>query len=284
MSSTAVNPNYDKRKLRRELKRMREEAGLLQREVADAMDWSPTKVIRIESGAVNISTNDLKALMNLYGVTAASKVDEILAASRASRRPPWWSEYSDFVSPNFAQRLGYEASAAELFIAHPAVVPALLQTPDYARSVITSFFQDDVDRRTELRMRRQSIFERTEPPQANFVVGEAALHIQVGGRQVMRAQLERLLEVADRDHVNLGIIRFEMGSHPGMIGPFDVMAYDDGDGDVVSFETPLGLTLIREEAGIVSKYRRTFSDLKRIATYGNEATDLIKGLIRNTAR
>lgn len=280
MDTTFVNPSNDQRKLKLALRHKRDEAGLLQREVADAMDWSASKVVRIENGTVRISTNDLKALLNLYRVESA-EAERIIALAKASRRPPWWSEFSDVVSPEFAQQLGLESSASRLFIFYSTVVPGLLQTPEYAQAIISNFVPDDVARLVNLRMRRQEIFARPEPPEARFILGEAALHIQVGGPQILRAQLERLLELMKESQITIEIIPFTAGAHSGMIGPFEVMGFDDGDGDVAAFESPTGLTLIREEVGIVSKYRRTFEALSGIAAKGDDAVTRINRLIKD---
>jgi len=279
VNTTFVNPSNDQRKLKLVLRHKRDETGLLQREVAEAMDWSPSKVVRIENGTVRISTNDLKALLNLYRVGPA-EVEEIIALAKASRRPPWWSEFADLVSPEFGQQLGFESSASRLFNFYSTVVPGLLQTPEYAQAIISNFVKDDIARLVNLRMRRQEIFVRPEPPQAHFIMGEAALHIQVGGPQILRAQLERLLDLMKQSQITIEIIPFTAGAHSGMIGPFEVLGFDDGDGDVAVFESPTGLTLIREEVGIVSKYRQTFEALSGISAKGDDAVARINKLIK----
>lgn len=284
MSRNTINPIFERRKLRKEVRRLRELVGLTQQDVADAMDWSLSKVVRIENGAVKISTTDLKALLQHYGVTDPERVESILATAKASRLPPWWAEFRDLVTPKFAQQLEYESSASELYVAYNTVVPGLLQTRDYARAVISNFQPHaSVSRLVDLRMRRPQIFDREDPPEANFILGEAALRIQVGGRHVLREQLEHLLALMARDRISIEIIPFEAGAHPGMIGPFELMLFDDGEGDVASFESPNAFTIIREEPGIVSEYRETFESLRNIAVKDGVAEELIKGIIGSLA-
>ena len=280
MSNTA-NPHYHRRKLRRILRRAREARGLLQRDVAHRMDWSPSKVIRIESGAVKVSTNDLKALLALYGIMDAELIEDILATAKASRLPPWWNEFIDLVDTEFARQLGYEASAAELFIVYNSVIPGLLQTRSYATNILKTFQPgEDLSRRVDLRLRRQGLYDRQEPPKVNFILGEAALHVEVGGPQVLRDQLLHLIEIIDSGKANIEIIPFSEGSHPGLIGPFELMAFDDGDGDVVAFETPVTFTILREEPGVVSAYRETFEAMRELTIKGDAARQFIQDLIR----
>lgn len=278
--STFANPHYFRRKLRTRLRRAREARGLLQREVAAAMDWSPSKVIRIENGGVKVSTNDLKALMTLYGITDNASIEDILATAKASRLPPWWNEYIDLVDPDFGQQLGFEASASQLYIVYNSVIPGLLQTRRYATSILETFQPGkDLRRLVDLRLRRQELYDRPEPPEVNFILGEAALHVEVGGPEVLRDQLLHLIEVMDSGKATIEIIPFSEGSHPGLIGPFELMAFDDGDGDVVSFETPVTFTIIKEEPGIVSAYRKTFEAMREKTIKGDDARQYIQQLI-----
>src|SRR6266545_1876159 len=133
--TTIEGQTVRRRRLRSELRRVRETASLTQDQVATAMDWSLSKVIRIENGAVGISTNDLKALLDLYGVTERRRVDDLvgLAQSARQRARAWWSAYRSVISPQYLTYLGYEAEASAIRQFHAAVVPALSQTEAYAR-------------------------------------------------------------------------------------------------------------------------------------------------------
>jgi transcriptional regulator with XRE-family HTH domain len=278
--STTANPIFERRRLRLLLRRLREELGLSREEAARAMGWSASKLTRIELGDVKISTRDLNALVAFYQVTDSARLEEIQAIAKASRMPAWWSEFRDLVSPKFAQQLEYEASASKLYIVYNSVIPGLLQTREYARAVIANFQpEENISRLVDLRMRRQQIFDRDNPPEANFIVGEAALHSRVGGVEVMREQLNRLLALMEHERINIEIVPFKAGAHPGMIGPFEVMAFDDGEGDVASFESPTAFTIIREEPGIASEYRGVYESLQRQTLKDDDAADYIRKLI-----
>ncbi|MGH3977188.1 MAG: Scr1 family TA system antitoxin-like transcriptional regulator, partial [Pseudonocardiaceae bacterium] len=138
MSRTvSLDPAIHRRRLRSELRNAREAAGMTQRDVAAAMDWSQSKLIRIESGAVNISTNDLRALLHHYNVDS-TRIDALVDVARAGREMTRWSIYKDVASPELIAFLGYESSASIIRTFEPFLVPGLLQTEEYARTVISS--------------------------------------------------------------------------------------------------------------------------------------------------
>jgi len=174
--STRENPTFHHWKLHHNMKDLREKhPGLHQRAVAGAMGWSEAKLMRIETGHVKISAKDRDALLKYYDADAAT-VAEIVATWNASRRLPWWSEYADLVTPEFALQLGFESSAFTLDQYYSTVIPGLLQTPDYAREVLSQWVPEgDVQRQVELRMRRQESFEREDAPKATFILDEPAL-------------------------------------------------------------------------------------------------------------
>lgn len=129
------DPTIPRRRLRSELRKAREAANMSQRDVAAAMDWSASKLIRIESGAVNISTNDLRALLHHYGIEG-DRIATLVELARAARGQTPWAIYRDVASPEYIAFLGYESSASVIRNFEPMLVPGLLQTEDYARTVI----------------------------------------------------------------------------------------------------------------------------------------------------
>ncbi|MEY9928098.1 transcriptional regulator with XRE-family HTH domain [Catenulispora sp. GP43] len=280
--SSFTNPSYERLRLRRFIRAERVARDLRLIDVATAMNWSESKAIRIESGAVKIGTNDLKALLAYYGIDDAQTVAEVLAMAKASRARPWWHEYLDVINPVFASLLGYESSATRLSIVHNSVAPGLLQTSEYAKAILLEFASKaDVSRLTDLRMQRQAIFQREDPPQATFILGEAALRSQVGDATVLRNQLKLLLDRMDCEHTTIELVPFKVGAHPGMLGPFTIMSFDEGEEDVATFESPTGFTLIREQADVTNKYRHTFEGLREITLKGDEAAQFINRVIRD---
>src|SRR5947209_12098204 len=173
-----VDPAVQRLKLRKELKRARDTADLRQSDVAKAMEWSQSKVIRIENGDVRVSISDLKALLNFYGVSDHEKVSELLALARSSRTPSFYDQYNSLVMPGFRDYLGYEASASVIRHFDPLLVAGLLQTEQYARSVFAGMSNmppHRANRLWKLRQQRQISVNRENPPEMLYVLDEGTL-------------------------------------------------------------------------------------------------------------
>ncbi len=266
------DPTIHRRRLRNELRRAREDAHSTQKEVTTAMDWSTSKLIRIESGTVNISTNDLRALLTFYGVTP-DRVDELVQLARAAREVTPWSPWRNVVSPEYLAFLGYESSASIIRNFEPVLIPGLVQTEEYARAVIETIEpQDKVEPLVDLRMQRQELLVRTNPPKLNFILDEAVIRRRVGGTDVMRRQIRRLLEVSQQAHITVRVVSFEHGMYPRLRVPYVLFEFQaDEDEDVLYVENPLGESIIREnspeERGPVTppNYLNFFWEIEQIA-------------------
>ncbi|AHI00443.1 helix-turn-helix transcriptional regulator [Kutzneria viridogrisea] len=278
-----VSPVVLQRRLRTELRRSRQQAGQTLKEVAEALDWSLSKVIRIETGAVGISTTDLKALLGQLGVTDAERVRELVGAAKASQRQEWWSAYRGVLDQQFLTYLGYEDAASRIRVCQGLQLPGLLQTEDYARAVIRLYTSDPelVELGVQVRMRRQQLWERATPPETVFALDEAVLRRWVGGPEVTRAQLYRLLELDARDNVSLRVLPFSLGAHPGLRGSFTIMEFPDEEQDfAVLLEQPGGDVLIRENPEETSTYVETFAELEALAhPPGSGLTEVIERVL-----
>lgn len=246
------DPSIHKRRLRSELRKARERAGLTQKDVAQAMDWSTSKLIRIETGTVNISTNDLRALLNLYGMPM-DRTKSLIELAKAAREMPRWNTYRDVASPAFVAFLGYESSAKIVRNFEPLLVPGLLQTEEYARTVIGVVQADkpqNVDALVDLRVQRQEVLTR-EPPttQFHFILDEAAIRRRVGGTEVTRRQLEHLRQAAELPNVTLRIVPFDAGMYARLRVPYVHLEFpEDEDEDLLYLEDPSGAHyLLRED-------------------------------------
>src|SRR5574341_251305 len=208
MAARGPDPMVHRRRLRSELRRVREAAGFTQRDVARAMDWSLSKLIRIETGAVSITTNDLRALLTHYGINEPERVEGLIEVARASRERSWWSGYREVASQDYVTFLGYESSASVIRNFEPLLVPGLLQTEEYAREVIRAIQgEDHVDALVDLRMyRQQTLLERDEPPSTHFILDEAVIRRSVGGPDVMRRQLRHLAQLAERPNITVRVV------------------------------------------------------------------------------
>ena len=275
--SPAPDARIQRRRLQRDLRRIREAAGQSQRQAADAMDWSLSKLIRIETGSVAISISDLKALLLHYNVDDSAEVERLVEMARASKdRRAWWNTYRDATSPQYMSFVAYESAASRIFQFEPLLIPGLLQQEDYARALMQAIAGAATDERVqewvELRMRRQEeVFERTDPPEIVFVLDEAVLHRRVGGADTMRRQLQHLKHMlATEKNVTIEIIPFSEGAHPGLKGPMVIMQFpDDEDEDILYVENNRGDMISREEEKELIPAHKTFERLREIASRGN---------------
>ena len=260
------SPLVQRRRLRTELKKARQTSGLTQEKVASEMDWSLSKIIRIESASSGISANDLKALLQLYGVKDPGQVDSLVALARAARERSWWSAYRDVAPQQLLQLTEYESAAQVIRQFETMFVPGILQTEDYARAVIDNYYEEGLSSNqlralVELRTRRQDVIDAEDPPSFHFILDEAAIRRLVGGPSIMRRQLRRLIEVADRPNISLEVIPFSAGLHPGMKGPFEIIEFaDPSDSEIVYLESPRG-DIFSDVPEETSKYREDFARL-----------------------
>ena len=269
-----------RRRLRVELKRMRGTAGLTQRDVAQALDWSPSKVIRIESGKVGISVTDLRALVGLYGERVDSYQDELESLARGSKRQPF-ADYRDILPADTIRFFGYESSASLIRQVHPLLIPGLLQTEDYTRALLQAFGteQSVIDRVVESRRERQEVLDREQPPKIFTIVDEAVLRRRVGGTDVMTRQLEHLLRLADRSWVSIQVVPFLAGAYETIQGPFVHLEFPDAnDPDVVFLDTRQGGTFI-DDAEVTGSYQEVFLGLEDLASRPEQLAEYVSRTI-----
>jgi transcriptional regulator with XRE-family HTH domain len=234
------DPTIHRRRLRSELRKAREAVAKTQRETAKAMDWSMSKLIRIETGDVRISTNDLRALLAYYEISP-ERTAVMLEVAKAAREPARWSRYRDVASPEYLAFLGYESSASIIRNFEPILVPGLLQTEEYARTVILQVEDEDikkVDALVDLRVERQEILVRESPPDLHFIIDESVIRHIVGGHEIMRRQLLHLRELAALPHMHIRIATFELGVYARMRVPYVIFEFEaPQDEDVLYIET-----------------------------------------------
>jgi transcriptional regulator with XRE-family HTH domain len=264
----AQDAMMQRRRLKSELRRIRAKAGFRQQDVAEAMDWSLSKLIRLESSG-KVATSDLRALLQHYKIVDQKEIERFVAMARASKEEGWWSKYREATSPEFLTFLGYEYSASAIYQFEPLLIPGQLQDKEYAREVLAAYGGPATSARleewVELRLERQyELFERPSPAEMNFVLDEAALRRWVGGRDVMRRQLKRLREFAARDHVTIDVVPFRAGAHPGMKGPFEILEFSEFD-DVLYLENSRGSMISRDKPDEIETYRESFDQLQRLA-------------------
>jgi transcriptional regulator with XRE-family HTH domain len=286
--NAAPSPLVQRRRLRTELRRARAEARLTQEQVANAMDWHPSKVVRIENGEVGVRTNDLRALLSLYEIHDPDRTDELIELARVSREASWWrKEYRDYISDQYLQLIEYEEAASVVRTYEPLLVPGLLQTEEYAAAIMRELADSDtpaelIRTRIEIRLiRQQHLLEQAAPPTLICVLDESAIRRLIGERDVALGQMARLIDLANRPNITIEIVPFTAGLHRGMLESFTVLEFPDPeDSDVLFRETSRDMIFSRGEDEPTIGYREVFEHLRHISLgpAGTLAylTDLVK--------
>jgi transcriptional regulator with XRE-family HTH domain len=271
------DPNVQRRRLKTALREHREHAGLTQRGVAAAVDWSPSKLIRIETGIHGISVTDLQALLHLYGVTDKNTTGNLKELARASRGKPWWHEYRDIVSTQFATYLGYESSASSLTAFHPYMVPGLLHTEEYGAALLELLGNPERTRRiVDLKTKRQQQLLADPDIQVVFILNEEALYRQIGGRDTMRRQLQHIRDMAGLPNVTVIIVPFTAGAHPGLCGSFTMVRIHELDEKVVFLESMNGDQLLKDGQEDIKRYDTYVGELNQCALAREDGDALLK--------
>jgi transcriptional regulator with XRE-family HTH domain len=265
----AQDAMMQRRRLKSELRRIRKKAGFRQQDVAEAMDWSLSKLIRLESSG-KIATSDLRALLQHYKIADQKEIERLVVMARASKEEGWWSKYREATSQEFLTFLGYEYSASVIYQFTPLLVPGILQDKEYAREVLAAYGgpvpQTRLEEWVELRLERQyELFERPNPAEMYFILDEAVLHRWVGGRDVMRRQLKRLKALSARDHVTIEVVPYSAGAHSGMKGPFVILEFSDYDEDALFLENSRGDMVSRDNQEEIANFRESFEQLRALA-------------------
>jgi transcriptional regulator with XRE-family HTH domain len=221
--------------LGRQLQALREKAGLSYDQAAEAIYSSSYTIRRMERAEGGLKPLTVKSLLMAYGITDVREIDAFLALARDASRPGWWHSYNDVLPAWFRTLIGLEEAASLIRGYDPQSIPGLLQTPDYARASVATGFPDATDeetaRRVELRLARQHILKRPDPPRLWLVIDETALRRPAAttGPDVMRAQLTALIDAAQRPNVTLQVLPFTAGLHPAMYGPVRIFRFDGHD-------------------------------------------------------
>lgn len=221
--------------LGRQLQALREKAGMSFEEAADAVYVSPHTIRRMERAEGALKPLTVKTLLTIYGITDVREIDAFLALARDASRPGWWHSYDDVLPSWFRTLIGLEEAATLIRGYDPHWIPGLLQTPDYARASVATGFPDatagEIQRRVDLRLARQHILTRPDPPRLWLIIDENALRRPAAttGQDVMHAQIDALAEAAALPNITLQVLPFTAGLHPAMYGPIRIFRFDPYD-------------------------------------------------------
>jgi transcriptional regulator with XRE-family HTH domain len=280
MTSRRGSPTLRRRQLGMELRRLREGAGLTIEQVAERLECSTSKISRIETGQSGVSPRDVRDILGAYAVPAAD-VDGLLQIAREARQKGWWQLYGAVLTGAY---VGLEAAADALRSYEALVVPGLLQTEDYARAMICAGRPDidaeEVDQRVRVRMNRQSLLSQDDPLDLWVVLDEAVLHRPVGGRAVMRQQLDHLVKAAEQPNVTLQVLPFAAGAHAGMDGTFSILFYEHNPGQNFVFASNAAGGLFLEKDEELQRYSFIFDHLRANALGPEESVGMVAGLAK----
>ena len=205
-----ASPTVRRRRLAAELRGIREGKGKSGDAVAAALKWSPSKISRYERARTGLRPREVERLLDYYQITGSRRAHLLTLAEDAAQKG-WWEEFSDSLSEDYQQFIGFEHEATSMAVWHVDVVTGLLQTEDYARNIISGYSRVEpmaprmIERMVRVRMRRQQVLNREEL-QLSVVLDESVLRRRIGDDAVMYEQLQRLAQEADRPNLTLRIL------------------------------------------------------------------------------
>jgi len=269
-----------------QLHRFREAAGITPDQAAYEIRASRSKISRMENGLVRFKERDVTDLLTLYGVTDEKTRSGLVTLTRQANTPGWWSKYGDIMADWFEAYLGLETAASVIRTFELQFVHGLFQTEDYARAVTmlghTSAPAQEIDRRVSLRLKRQDLLNGPTPPQVWSVLDEGALRRPVGGPAVMRAQLERLVEMSKLRHVTIQVVPFSRGGHAAAGGSFTVLRFGEPEVPDVVYIEQLTSALYLEKREDVDHYLEVMNHLSTEALTPTQSAKFITEIIRDT--
>lgn len=279
-----------RRQLGGELRRLRNTAGLLIKDAADALNRSPTWLSRVETaqeGAV-LRPAEVRELARIYGVADEQQVEKLLDLLRLRAQHDWWEPFKDVLPSGLETFVGLESDARREQAFEPLIVPGLLQTESYARAMYATDRtrgSEATERLVAMRMERQrALTRKRDPLELHAILDEAALRRAVGGPPVMLEQIQHLTVTAtELAHVTVQIVAYAAGAHTGMAGAFSLLAFDDNpENTIVYVDSPAG-NLYLEKARDVQRFTADFAELRAAACDPDDSLALMKSIAKDYA-
>ncbi len=282
----AGGPTVLRRLLGAQLRRLRERQGISREEAGYAIRASGSKMSRLELGRVGFKERDVSDLLTLYGVTAESDRETLLSLARDANSPGWWHRYGDVLPGWFETYVGLEEAAALIRTYEVQFIPGLLQTEEYARAVISlgnsSAQSDEIEQRVSLRKTRQKLLTREGGPRLWAVVDEAALRRPIGGPEVMRGQIEYLIEATKLPGVILQVLPFRVGGHTAEAGAFTILRYPESDLPDVVYVEQLTSALYLDRRDDVDCYMEAMERLCVVSAPPDNTAEILSRILQET--
>ena len=278
-----------RRRLASELRRLRSHAGLTADEVAEKLGWSASKVSRIETHRIQVKPADLNQLLDLYQVSEVHR-EQLATLAQWTRRKGWWEAYADSLPEEITTFIALEDEAVAVMERAMDAIPGLLQTPDYARAVLqvlptTVVPPRQLERAVEVRMRRQERLAGSKPVRLIVTADEAVLLRRFGTPDVMRAQLEHLIQASHQPSVTLRVLPLAT-AHPVGFGHFQILEFEAFAGDlptisdVVSVEQLSGMHVYDDET-VAYQHRLSFNQAMAVSLEPEPSRELIARIMRD---
>lgn len=276
-----TGPTVFRRQLGRELRALRENAGYTIEAAAVKMEISRAKYGRIEYGQVSVRSLDVKQMCEIFGASA-QLTEALMEVARKTREKGWWHAYNKVIPETFEMYVGLESAASRLEQYQSELVPGLLQTESYSAEVFRAHnpgtAEAVVERRVALRIKRQRILRRVEPPAADVtvVLNESILRRPVGGPAVMSAQLEHINHLGALPNLTVRVIPFSAGVNPGVVtGPFTILEFlNPGEPPTIYTDGFTG-DLYLEKKADVARYSDAFRQILSDSLNEEASRDLI---------
>jgi transcriptional regulator with XRE-family HTH domain len=292
MPDETTGSTVPRRQLGRYLRDLRNSQRLTVRTAAQKLEWSEAKIWRIETGQTSLRSLDVEAMCRIYGATP-ELTEALMGLAKETKARGWWHSYGDVIPEGFDVYIGLEEATSSFSWYESELIPGLLQTEAYARTLIKAdnpgVDEEEIDRRVRLRMARQALLTRvTARPQLQVVLNEATIRRPVGGTEVIAEQLTRLMEASELPNVSLKIMPFGVGLHHGiMSGPFVILRFPlNGDGKETEPPTVYvdGFTgaLYLDKPSEIERYAQAFTDIWETALDEGPSRDLIQQATRES--
>ncbi|WP_428965732.1 helix-turn-helix domain-containing protein [Micromonospora fluostatini] len=282
----ASGPTIARWQLGRELHRLREASRISHKEIAAELGCSESKVYKIESGDVGVSRADVIVMLTRYGVDDDRIRETALDLQRQGKERGWWAKFGQLPNP-YSMYIGLESAATAVRNFELAAVPGLLQTERYARAIFDQQRMTEAaaerEKRLQVRMARQACL--TEEPLLHLwtIIDESALHREVGGREVLREQLLHLVEMSKRDNVDIQVLPYSEGAHPGMLGSVAILEFPEDVHTPVAYVESFAGDVYLERAEDMRRVTLAYTHLHSSALSSTRSRQLMAEVARSLA-
>ncbi|WP_203965046.1 helix-turn-helix domain-containing protein [Actinocatenispora thailandica] len=279
------------------LKELRDRSGKDLKEVSTAVERTSTWLSRAERAEMTPGPNDLKALLVYYGLDPESaQVQAIQSVAKLARgRGGWWHSYSDYMPKEFGNFVGLETAASLLREYEDSLVPGLLQTDDYAQAVLLAGqrapTEADIREKLAVRAHRQRLLDVDDPPELRVVLDEGSIRREVGGADVMRGQVDHLLDMSRRSNIKIQVLPFRSGAHPGLDGPFTIIDFppppegypDTAQPRLIYIESMMNAWYLEKPEEIIA-YDNAWDDIRSLALTPSDSVELLRRIADDLSR